>query len=176
MEENKKMVTTEEPVQQQPINLTVKLTNIDELKQLITDINKKIHQLNNFKLQISISNKKEIVADVPVQEHNSFKTINQLRAKYGLATIEDGDVILCHKHLEELLNKYKETTNLLAKGFVDELKRDAETYKQVEENLMIFKKAIIFKHPDYKNYEYFFNEVKRLLMEEKNDLPLTNRS
>jgi len=41
-------------VQEQPIDVTVKLTNIDDLEKLINEINEKLNELKNFKIKASI--------------------------------------------------------------------------------------------------------------------------
>lgn len=57
---NKKEAAPEVPVKEQSIQLTVNVTNLNELEQLILDINEKLNQLNNFKLQIEIIDKIEV--------------------------------------------------------------------------------------------------------------------
>lgn len=81
-----------------------------------------------------------------------------------------------HKRLEKVLNRFDEAINAAVKEIIDELKTNTETYKEVDKDLKLFKKAIEFNQQNRQKYEYLLNRVREVIEEEKNDLPLTNRS
>ena len=51
MEENKK-TAPEVPVQEQAIQITVNVSNFNELEMLINELNEKLNQLKNFDFRI----------------------------------------------------------------------------------------------------------------------------
>lgn len=53
MNENKKEVADEINIQKQPIKVEIQLVNADELKTIIDEINEKLIQLKNFKLEVN---------------------------------------------------------------------------------------------------------------------------
>lgn len=79
-----------------------------------------------------------------------------------------------NENLRGILDAYDRATDRTIEEIINELKRNSQTYKQVESKLMRFKKEIQFEHPN--KYSHLFSEILKLLEEEKNDLPLTNRS
>jgi len=55
MDENKKVVASEVPIQEQPkFTVTISIANLDKLNTLISEITDKLKELNNFKLNIKI--------------------------------------------------------------------------------------------------------------------------
>lgn len=63
----------------------------------------------------------------------------------------------------------------VAKEIICELKKGCKTYKEVDENLYIFKKTFTFSC-DWKNYQHLINIISELLENEKNDLLLESPS
>lgn len=79
--------------------------------------------------------------------------------------------------LEEICNKYVEFTNEILKEFMEELKKDCKSYKEVKDKLDRVKKEFLW----FGGNEIMLNiaiiqYAKSLLDKEMNDLPLTNRS
>lgn len=67
-----------------------------------------------------------------------------------------------------------------SKEFINELKSDSKTYKEVQRKLDLFDKEIKYTNSQSQLYKFmnvcFIRYIKGLLEDEKNDLPLTNRS
>lgn len=85
-----------------------------------------------------------------------------------------------HENLKIILEKYNKFIAEISKEFINELKSDSNTYKEVNKKLNIFEKEIIynnFQSEEHKSLNILFLKyIKELLEDEKNDLPLTNRS
>lgn len=79
--------------------------------------------------------------------------------------------------LEEICNKYVESTNEILKEFMEELKKDCKSYKEVKGKLSRIEKEIKWSNGDEKILRLVIaSYANRLLDKEMNDLPLTNRS
>ena len=85
-----------------------------------------------------------------------------------------------NKKLKEILDRYDKDIDQISKEFIDELKSDSKTYSEVYRKLDLFQKEILFHNSKSQGYKdlviCFFIYTKELLENEKNDLPLTNRS
>lgn len=81
--------------------------------------------------------------------------------------------------LKEILAKYDNAIDQVSKEFIHELKRDSKTYGEVLRRLNLFEKEIMYNLRPEAHMNFiirFFKNIDELLEEEKNDLPLTNRS
>ena len=78
--------------------------------------------------------------------------------------------------LGTILDEHYEHTKETAKKILEELKIGRKSYGELNKTLEIFKKSIFFYHADLRKYECVFIEIERMLEEEMNGLPLTNRS
>lgn len=79
--------------------------------------------------------------------------------------------------LEAICNKYVESTNEILKEFMEELKKDCKSYKEVKDKLDRIEKEFIWSGGNEKMLNIaIISYAKSLLDKEMNDLPLTNRS
>ena len=79
--------------------------------------------------------------------------------------------------LKTIFNKYSECIDPVSKEFIEELKKDCKTYREVYRKLNRFEKEISWNHDNEKYASMVFVAyVKSLLDREMNDSPLTNRS
>ena len=83
----------------------------------------------------------------------------------------------------EHINSHIETVNELEQivqeytiKIFEQIKQEAQTYREVGEQLRVLKKIYCFNSTEKQLAIYLFNCIDRLLEKEKNDLSITNRS
>lgn len=81
-----------------------------------------------------------------------------------------------NEKIKKLLDHYDKTTQDVINEIIQEFKSNATTYKQVEKELIKFKREISYGYEGREKYGHLFNIINNVLEDEKNDLPLTNRS
>ena len=85
-----------------------------------------------------------------------------------------------NKNLKEIFEKYDKTIDQISKEFIDELKNNSETYRDVLERVNLFEKEIMYDHSKSQSHRFLlcsiFNYIRGLMEKEKNDLLITNRS
>ena len=79
-------------------------------------------------------------------------------------------------NLSQILQKYDVTVDAVANEILFELKSKCQNYKQLGRELMLFEKRTMYDFDNRLKYEFLFYRIRELIEEEKNDLPLTNRS
>lgn len=77
------------------------------------------------------------------------------------------------KKLENLLDKYDDSSDEISKEIIAEVKNNSKNYGEVINKLKILKRSNRWMSD---NHESLFSKVEGLLEKEMNDLPLTNRS
>ena len=76
--------------------------------------------------------------------------------------------------LEKILENFDEVINTTAQEILNEIKKDSKSYEEVKNKIKLLEKEIAWQSGD--QCQSLFNQVKSLLNQEMNDLPLTNRS
>ncbi|OHW61408.1 hypothetical protein EUAN_22580 [Andreesenia angusta] len=77
--------------------------------------------------------------------------------------------------LKYLLDEYDRALDDTAKDILEKIKAESKTYGDVEKSLDLLKKSMSYTFGKLR-YERLFEKIDEILEEEKNDLPLTNRS
>lgn len=77
--------------------------------------------------------------------------------------------------LKYLLDEYDRALDDTAKDILEKIKAESKTYGDLEKSLDLLKKSMNYTFGKLK-YERLFEKIDEILEEEKNDLPLTNRS
>ena len=88
-----------------------------------------------------------------------------------------GELKISMNDLKEILSKYVKSTNEISKEFMEELKKDCKSYKEVKEKLSRPQKEIIWSCGDEKSLNIaLILYAASLLDKEMNDLLPINRS
>lgn len=80
-----------------------------------------------------------------------------------------------YRKLESILEKFNSTVEEISNLIIEELRKNSLTYKDLDKKINIFQKAVEFSS-EIGKYDYLFKRIRQLVEQEKNDLPLTNRS
>lgn len=80
-----------------------------------------------------------------------------------------------YKRIIALLNEYDINTSRVVSGIINELKNEAETYKDVEKKLSEIQSEILWKYSNLLKFKYLFTEIREVMEKEKNDLKLEGK-
>ena len=77
--------------------------------------------------------------------------------------------------LELILDEHYKYTKEVAEKMFEELKDRSNNYGELKKSIEIFKKTVFYHHVNVKKTESIFIEIEKMLENEMNDLPTTNR-
>jgi len=78
--------------------------------------------------------------------------------------------------LEKIVDRYSQVFEETVSQIISELKKDCETYAQLEKKLSQFERSLYWQRETREKVEPLLLRLKSCIEEEKNDLLITNRS
>lgn len=77
--------------------------------------------------------------------------------------------------LEKIVDRYNQVFEETVRQIITELKKDCETYAELEKKLLQFERDLYWRRETREKMEPLLLRLKSYVEKEKNDLPITNR-